>query len=78
MTHKRWMLTLFTLVMVVGISGIGWAQESGAVTITVIHTSDEHGWMNPFTPAGLSSKKDMSAGPGRLSSHGTVNSGQAS
>lgn len=47
-----WLVLLF---MVFGPLSNGLAQdETGVVTLTVLHTSDEHGWLNPGTPSGSS------------------------
>ena len=43
------------LAIFAGVLSIGLAQdETGVVTLTVLHTSDEHGWLNPGIPSGSS------------------------
>jgi 2',3'-cyclic-nucleotide 2'-phosphodiesterase (5'-nucleotidase family) len=52
---KHLILILCLLLFFTGATGIGWAQDGpGSVTITIFHTSDEHGWLSPFTPSGYS------------------------
>jgi len=61
MSKRFFRMTLIVVVFALISQVIMFAQDDGLVTVTIINTSDEHGWLQPFIPYGSSEIKGGAA-----------------